>query len=90
MSADSTKALEDRPTVDELSEAKRALKDTGIGGIFDIFTGLPDAITQMGLYIKELEARPQIRTPETLSRDEWLTLSAISLKLAATIPEKSL
>lgn len=41
----------------EQEKISRALTDSGIGGIFDVFENPADAITQMGLYIKELESR---------------------------------
>ena len=39
------------------ARAARALKRTGIVGIYAEFTGLPDAINQFGLYTKEIEAK---------------------------------
>ncbi len=41
----------------QLREAEKALDGTDLGGIYGGFRDLPDAIEQMGRYIKELEAR---------------------------------
>jgi len=45
----------------ELEQAKDALERCGIGGIYDNFHSLSDAIIQMSLYIKNLERE----------KDEW-------------------
>ena len=44
-----------------LAAAQEALKASGIGGIYDDFHSLADAITQMATHIKELEARIAVR-----------------------------
>lgn len=38
---------------DELDAAEAALTSCGSGGIYDTFTGVPDAIEQMAQHIKE-------------------------------------
>jgi len=48
--------------VARLREIEKALVETGIVGIYDVFTDPADAITQMGLYVRELEARADVRT----------------------------
>ena len=44
-----------------LAAAQEALRLSGIGGIYDDFTSLADAIGQMATHIKELEARVAAR-----------------------------
>ncbi len=59
----------------ELGRARKALEDTSIAGIFDVFRDIPDAIEQMGLHIKELEA--QLREAEKLREFvEWCMATA--------------
>lgn len=72
---------ERQPMTDELEQAREALRIGGIGGVYDEFASLPDAIMQMQAYIKEREqlleqARAQAETlraalEQYADRDKW-------------------